>query len=373
MATMSEHGRGGILRRKDGRLQVRITMPSGRRLSRTIPAMRDGKAQRRLAEKAQRELIDARAADLDPSGQTLAAYLRSWLKGLADARHARVRPRTLEFYTAVIEQHVIPTLGTIRLDRLGERQVQAWLDAEPGSARSVYHYRAVLRRALNVAVRQRILARNPAIAVELADVPEFAGDPLSVDDARALLVATAGDRLAALWRLAIVTGFRQAELLGLGWDDVDLDGGRIALTSQLARAGDAWVRVPPKADRAVGRVSIDDATVAALRAHKLRQAAERRPDWEYWGMLFVTPQGLPIVRSEALRAFHAACDSAGIRRRRFHDMRASSARLLLELGVSEEVRMARLGHATKAMARHYSGASELLDREAVRRLAEAIG
>ncbi|HET7030350.1 MAG TPA: site-specific integrase [Candidatus Limnocylindrales bacterium] len=380
---MGTHGEGGITRRKDGRLTARITMPSGRRLERTIPAMKDGKRQRQLAERALRELQDARAADLEPSTQTLEAYLRSWLRGLADARHARVRPRTLEFYTMIAEQHVIPTLGGIRLDRLGERHVQAWLDQEPGSARSVHHYRAVLRRALNVAVRQRILARNPAIAVELPEAPEFAGDPLTADEARSLLVATAGDRLAALWRLAIVSGLRQGELLGLAWDDVDLEAGTVTVTSQLARQADvdaktgkavsSWIRVPTKAARSLQVVSIDPATVGVLRAHQRRQAIERRPDWPYWGLVFVTVSGLPLSRAEVLRLFHDACGVAGIRRRRFHDLRGTSAHLLLELGVAEDVRMARLGHATRAMARHYAGASEALDRDAVTKLAEAIG
>ena len=126
MGGMGEHGQGGITRRKDGRLTVRITMPSGRRVERAVPAMKDGRAQRRLAERIQRELVEARAADLDPSGQTLEAYLRSWLRSLADARHARIRPRTLEFYTMIVDQHVPSELGRIRLDRLGERHVQAW-------------------------------------------------------------------------------------------------------------------------------------------------------------------------------------------------------------------------------------------------------
>src|SRR5690349_21701590 len=98
MGGMGNHGEGGITRRKDGRLTVRVTMPSGRRVERTIPAMKDGRRQRRLAEAQLRELVEARAADLEPSSQTLEAYLRSWLAGLADARIARIRPRTLEFY-----------------------------------------------------------------------------------------------------------------------------------------------------------------------------------------------------------------------------------------------------------------------------------
>src|SRR6185369_1041540 len=117
----------------------------------------------------------------------------------------------------------------------------------------------------------------------------------------------------------------------------------------------------PKADRAIERIAIDRATVDLLRAHKLRQAAERQPGWRYWGLAFVSVHGNPIHRTEALRAFHAACDAAGIARRRMHDLRGTSATLLADLGVEEDVRQARLGHATRAMSRHYAKASERQD------------
>lgn len=374
MTRMGTHGEGSIGRRTDGRLQVRVTWPDGRRIYRMIPAMADGRRQRRLAEAARRELIALREADLEPSTQTLEAFLRSWLRGLRDARHARIKPRTLEFYTMIVENHIVPALGGHRLGRLGERHVQAWLDADAGSPRSVHHHRAVLRRALNVAVRQRVIGRNPAIAVELPELDDFTGDPLTVDEAHRLLEATAADHLGALWRLALVTGMRSAEITGLSWDDVDLEAGAITVRHQLARAAGAWILVDgTKGGRTLHRLAIDERTVAALRVHQRRMAEARRPDWAYWGLVFLTPAGKPIGRADLLRAFHAALDRAAVGRRRFHDLRVSSATLLAELGVEEPVRMARLGHATTAMARHYAVARDELDRDASRRLAEAIG
>jgi len=368
------HGQGGISRPlADGRLAVRLTMPSGKRLTRMVPAMKDGRLQRRRAEALLRELRDARAADLEPASQTLAAYLRSWLAGLRDAHHARIRPRTLEFYTMIVEQHIVPAIGGRRLEQLSERHVQAWLDADTGSARSIHHHRAVLRRALNAAVRLRIIARNPAIAVELPDVDDFAGDPLTAAEAHRLLEATSGDRLGPLWRLALVTGLRSSELAGLAWDDVDLDAGALSVRAQLARQAGGWVRVPPKAGRTLERLAIGPVTTSLLRAHKVRQAEERRPEWTYWGLVFVTASGQPWGRSELLRQFHLACDVAGVGRRRVHDLRVSSATLLQELGVEEPIRMARLGHSTTAMARHYAIARNELDREASTKIEEAIG
>lgn len=384
MGRMGRHGAGSIVRRRDGRLQVSLTWPDGRRVYRQIAALpetadpkarrKEERAQFERAEAALRELVAAREADLEPSTQTLAAYLRSWLRGLRDARNARIRPRTLEFYSMIVESHIIPALGGHRLGRLSERHVQAWLDADPGSPRSVHHHRAVLRRALNVAVRQRVISRNPALGVELPDLDDFAGDPLTIEEARRLLETTAGRHFGALWRLAVFTGWRSAELAGLGWDDVDLDAGTVTLRHQLARAEGAWILVDQtKGGRRLHTIAIDPGTVAALRAHQRRMAELRRPEWRYWGLVFLTPAGSPIGRSELLRAFHTDLDAAGIARRRVHDLRHSSATILEDLGVAEDVRMARLGHATKDMARHYAKASADQDRLAVTKLAEALG
>lgn len=422
MPSVGLHGEGGITKRPDGRLQVSITMPNGRRAYRMIARDKDPKRQAKRAEDVRRELVRIREADLDPAGQTVADYLRSWLRSMTSATHARQRPNTIAAYRNAVELHIIPALGGYRLERLSERHIQAWIDGLRASPQSIAHYRAALRRALNVATRQRIIARNPAIAVDLPDVPRFHAAPLSAAEAHDLLSATAGDRLAALWRLAILTGLRSGELLGLSWDDVDLGGndgqsnihaetthdatGRgdradvllrrlpdghrtgevaqplsnvptsrgpsITVRAQLQRQGGEWVRAEPKASRALERVAIDADTVAALAAHKLRQAAERQPDWPYWGLVFTTPRGYPIHRRDVLEAFRLACDRAGVKRRRFHDLRHSSATLMREVGITGEVRKARLGHSTDDMSERYAHASATQDRDAVERLAEAV-
>jgi integrase len=257
----------------------------------------------------------------------------------------------------IVERHIIPALGSLRLSQLTTGRVQAWIDADPLAVRTVHHHRAVLRRALNVAVRQRKLAYNPAALVELPGVDADHSDPLTADEARALLEATRDDRLGALWRLALATGLRQGELLGLAWDDVA--GDRITVHAQLQRlpasqGGDVhgWARTPPKAARKVERLTIDPDTAAALDAHRVRQAAERTPDWRYFGLVFVTERGDPFHPSVIRKAFRLACVAAGIRPRRFHDMRhargfqsvlATGARLATRLlGLNPSLRATRL-------------------------------
>lgn len=385
MPSPMERGQGGWTKLADGRYRVSIVMPDGTRVWRRART----EAQ---AERVRRELAAARDLDLDPSRQTLSVYLRSWIAGLRDARNQRVRPRTLDHYQLIVERHIIPGLdpkgertsqdgdppkGRVMLSQVTAGRIQAWLDADPGSPRTVRHHHAVLRRALNVAVRHRVLAYNPALAAELPDVDEDKADPLTIEEARALLEASEKDPLRALWRLAIVSGLRAGELLGLARDDVD--GDRVTVRGQLQRltperGGDArgWAITETKASRRLDTIRVDPETARVLAEHKVRQAAARQADWPYWGLLFVTPAGLPFHQRDIGKAFHAACALAGIRQRRFHDLRHSSASLLAAEGVAEDVRQARLGHATRSMARRYAKASEAQDQLAADLIGKAL-
>ena len=376
MVRMGKHGQGSITLRKDGRYMIRVTMAGGRRVT-------SYSADSDAADEELRRLLEARELDVDPTRSTVEAFLLSWLASLRDARHRRVRPRTYDHYEGIVRLHIIPALGRHRLDRLREHHVQAWLDADQAAPRTVLHHRAVLRRALSVAVRRRLIAVNPAVGVELPAAP-YTAMPLTIVEAKALLGSSAGHRLGPLWRLALDTGLREAELLGLGWDDVDLEAGTVSVTSQLQRLYEGpvvqgrrrqgrWVRTPVKGGRRLERLALMPATVTALTAHRLAMVAERTPDWVYWGLCFPTSRGQPYESSQILREFHRACRDAGIEERRIHDLRHSTASLMDELGVAEHVRQNRLGHATAAMARRYARAAEPLDRDAVERLSRALG
>ena len=377
---MGAHGAGGWTILPNGSYRVSLTMPDGRRVWRRAPAA-PGKKPDANAKRILRDLVAMAEADLNPSSQTLTDFLRSWLASIRDAKHQRLGASTIDTYGTIIERHIIPSLGKHRLSVLSERHVQAWLDGDPGSPQTVKHHHAVLRRALNVALRQRLVARNVTVGVELPDVDDFVGAPLTLDEARALLDATAGDRLGILWRLALDSGLRRSELLGLARDDFERTApgvGTLRVHSQLARVvgrdGDegSWVRIPTKSARAAEVIALMPDTVEALHLHSLLMASERTPDWKWHGLLFVTPGGMPFQGASILDAFHAACRQAGIRERRFHDLRVSSATILRELGVPEEVRMGRLGHATKSMAQHYAHVRPGFDRAAVDAMAKAL-
>jgi integrase len=368
LRAMGEHGHGTIVPLANGRFRIAVTMADGRRVWRRARTERQ-------AERIRAQLVEARELDLDPTRQTLAGWLRSWIQSLRDAKRQRLAPRTLEHYAMIVELHIIPGLdpkGTLPLTKVTAARIQAWLDRSEGAARTIHHHRAVLRLALNRAVRQRILVYNPAAgkSLELPDARWRGAKPLTVDEARKLLAA-AEPRWLPLWRLALVTGLRFGELMGLTWDDVEDDA--VVVRAQLQRIAGEWVRRPTKSARLVERISIDRTTVALLEAHRARLAAERQPGWRYFGHVFVDERGEPYHHRRVLVAFHAACEAAGIGRRRLHDLRHGNNEILKELAVPRDVRMARHGHSTTEMDTRYGRASPAQDREAAEKLAEAIG
>lgn len=365
MGTMGEHGTGTRTQLPNGRWRIAVTMADGRRVWRRAKTEAE-------AKRIQRSLVEARELDLDPTRQTLGAWLRSWIESLRDAKRQRLAPRTLDHYEMIVERHIIPALGSLPLTKVTERRIQAWLDASDGSPRTIHHHRAVLRLALNRAVRQRLLSHNPAAgkAIELPDADWHGAKPLTTDEARALLTSSKESRWHPLWRLAIVTGLRYGELMGLTWDDLEPDA--VTVRAQLQRIRGRWVRRETKSARTIARVAIDAETARILERHRASMASERTADWRYFGHVFTDEQGEPHDHKRVLRAFHEACDAAGIPRRRLHDLRHGNQSILAELGVPEDVRMARAGHSTTAMSRHYGKASERQDQEAAERLARAI-
>lgn len=352
---------------------VAVTMADGRRVYRRARSPRE-------AERIRVQLVAARELVLDPTRLTLEVYLRGWIADLRRVRRQRLKGTTLAQYEDIVERVILPALGTQKLaSPTMPQRIQAWADSLDASPASVRHYHGILRHALDRAVKQRMLAWNPASVTELPSLPRHSiAKPMTVPQIRAFLAATANDRLAALWRLAVVTGMRSGELRGLSWDDVGPTW--VAIRQQLQRVppergGDAngWALTSLKVERTTDRVSIDEDTAAMLEAHRRRMAAERGPGWQYHGLVFLTERGRPLSTTGLLDLFHDACKRAGIPRRRVHDLRHTNLHLLNDIGIAEEVRMARAGHLSKQVARAYAGASEVQDRLAAETLERAIG
>src|SRR5664280_3808417 len=195
-----------------------------------------------------RDAIGPEGADLPALGTkiTLGAFLEAWLTEVA---RMTVRPRTYVSYRYVVRFHLSPGLGNLPLAFLSPADVQAFLNAKSASGlspRTVGYLRGVLRGALGHAERTDLVTRNVARLARPPRVPRRRVSPLSVEQARTFVAAIRGDRLEALYLVALGVGLRQGEILGLRWPDVDLEAGTLSVRHALARIEGELVLVEPK-------------------------------------------------------------------------------------------------------------------------------
>src|SRR2546423_138417 len=168
--------------------------------------------------------------------QRVGAFLEEWLGSVRGS----LRPSTFRTYELYVRRHIVAELGPVRLDQLKAEDVQRMLDrklAAGMSPQTVVHLRAILRRALNRAMRYGYLVRNVAALAEPPKVERREMQVLDPDQARAFLKAANTDPLRALYTLALFTGLRQGELLGLRWTDVDLEQAQLRGSHSLQRHG----------------------------------------------------------------------------------------------------------------------------------------
>src|SRR5664280_2253191 len=238
-------------------------------LARTRSAVRD-----RL-----RGAIGPEAAELPALGTrlTVGAFLEAWLTEVA---RVTVRPRTYVSYRYVVGVHLAPALGDLALAALSPADVQAFLNAKSASGlspRTVGYLRGVLRGALGHAERTDLVTRNVARLARPPRIPRRRVSPLSVEQVRTFVAAIAGDRLEALYLVALGVGLRQGEILGLRWPDVDLEGGTLTVRHALARIEGRLVLVEPKSITSRRVVPLPAFVHDALVAHRDRQATEPLP------------------------------------------------------------------------------------------------
>jgi integrase len=359
---------GSIFQRKDGRWVGQLDLgyvdtPRGRqRRFRTVW----GPTRGDVAERLTKLLREQQTGTLTTDGRlTVGEYLSGWL---ADKR---VRPSTRRGYETWVEQHLIPSLGRIRLAKLQPQDVHAMVHAKLAaglSPRTVHHMRAVLRAALAQAVRYELVPRNVAALSNPVPVPDHEMTVFTPVEAMAFLEAVRGDRLEALYGVVLALGLRQGEALGLRWEDVDLDARRLIVANALQRVNGKLALVPPKTRRSRRTIELPDAAVTALRAHKVRQLEERLlagARWRDSGHVFTSTIGTPLDGSSVTRAFQGLLVGAGLPRLRFHDLRHSCATLLLVQGVPARVVMEILGHSSIALTMNtYSHVMPSLKREA---------
>jgi len=237
-----------------------------------------------------------------------------------------------------------------------------------------------LHKALAQAVKWSLIPRNPADAVK-APIPSTKEmRPLSAQEARKLLEAACGNRLEALYVLAIHTGMRRGELLGLRWDDIDLDSSSIRVRRTLTRPenGKRFALGKPKTKKSCRTVRLTQRAVEALKRHRARQAEEKLKAGSLYqdqGLVFASVNGGLINPSNLRqRSFASLLKRADLPHITFHDLRHTCASLLFQRNVHPKFVQELLGHASVAITLDtYSHMLPGMGSEAADAMGEAMG
>jgi integrase len=336
------HGAGSIYQRGDGLWVATLDVSSVGARDRRYLYGTTRKAVVAKLKAAQQQLA---AGQVPTKQQRLAVFLTTWLATVAP----RVRPSTYERYTTIVDKYLTPGLGRVVLSELTPAQVHAFLTQQAAAgtgARTVQQCHSVLRAALNQALRWGAVPRNVATLVDAPRAVPAERPVLTVAQAQALLVATQAGRWGPLWCVALLTGLRRGELLGLRWADVDLDAATLRVTGALSRDRE---RTAPKTARALRTVPLAPPVVVALRTQRQWARLARvaaGSGWTDTGYVFTTPTGSALRGDNVHRAWDRTLVRLGLPGVRFHDLRHTCASLLLTAGTPPRVVMAILGHTT---------------------------
>jgi integrase len=395
------NGEGSIWVRKDGRYGFAAYVPT---TAGTLKRVQGYARSHEEARKKLTKLLEQADQGIPVSSEswTVAEYLAYWLTHVVQVER---RPKTYQGYESAVRRHLIPELGKKRLGKLTARDVRLALtrireacqccrngwDASREvprccalkgakccesrlSSRMVQYVHAVLRNALQTAVREEIIPRNVAKLVTVTTPKYGVNRGLTVDQARDVLKAAEHERLYALYVLALCLGLRRGELLGLRWEDVRLVGCRacggeggtldgepcgrcgesgiesatLEVVQTLQRVGGALRFVPPKTDDSKRTVPLPDLCITALCEHRVRQDIERSdawPNWQDYGLVFPSRLGTPMEPDNLRRSWGRIREAAGLESMRFHDMRHTCVSLLLALGVPPHIVRDIVGHS----------------------------
>ncbi len=375
------NGEGSVYQRKEDKMWVAsITLEGGKR------KVFYGKTKKEASEKLRTALFERQQGTLVTAPQqTVSQYLEHWLEYIIKPT---IRPRSHERYEEIVRLHIVPILGKLKLQEITPQHVQTLQSKKLGeglSRTTVAAIHGMLHKALEDAVRLGLVVRNVCDAVSPPRKQHKEIKPLTPDQARKLLEAAKGHPQEALFVLALATGMRRGELLGLKWQDIDFAQGVLHVRRVLSRTptkmgretGDRYVEAETKTERSRRSIVVASFALEALKQHRVRQQEARRlagDAWQDHDYVFCTPLGTHLNPGHSvLVQLKILLEKAGLPDIRFHDLRHSAATLLLSMGVHPKVVQEILGHSEISMTMDiYSHVLPTMQKDAMEKLNKAF-
>jgi len=312
-------------------------------------------------------------------------FLKHWLES---TQEQSVRPRTYERYEEVVRLHIVPSLGRYQLQKLTAQHVQAFYATklkEGFSPTTVNTFHNVLHKALDTAKKWKLVTENVCDLVDPPRTEQFEIQPLTMEQIHKLLALARGRPIEAILTLALATGMRRGELMGLKWQDIDFKTGTLQvrrimsrIPSKLQHDGKkGYTEAAPKTKKSRRNVIIAPFVLKVLEQHRKRQqeAKEKVGDrWVHHDLVFCTSIGTTLNPDRDIRLpLKTLLQEAELPNIRFHDLRHSAATLLLGMGIHPKIVQEILGHSNISITLNvYSHVLPSMQKEAMDALNSAF-
>jgi integrase len=344
MAKKRGNNEGSIYKRNNGTWRAMVTV-QGRRL--TFTAKTKGEGQNWV-----RGMLDEidNGLTYDNTQVSVEMFMEDWLVSIEPS----LRYNTFKQYSQVTRQHILPVLGNFQLRDLKPEHIQQLYNQmvkNEYGLRTVQVVHSVIHRALVHAVKLGSIPRNPDDATTPPKPKTVEMQFLDENQVQQLLITAKArnDRLFALYHLAIATGMRQGELLGLKWSDLEWEQGLLQVQRQLTiKKGGGFEFTAPKTKSGIRRIDLGENTLRILREHRQQQLVQMQMAGETWqenDLIFPSEIGTTSDRDNIRKDFKRLLKEAGLPAIRFHDLRHTGASLLLNNGIPVIIVSRRLGHA----------------------------
>ena len=350
MAKRRANGEGNLRKRKDGRWEGRYTAGRDSETGKAIYKNVLGKTQAEAKAKLKQAIEEAKGLDASKAGRyTVGEWMEVWFEHYAKVK---VRPSSHQTYRGYIDNHIKPNIGKIQLEKLTSLDLQKFYKKllEKGrvdriesrkqsnglSAKTVRNIHQIISSAMKLAQEQKLIASNPTEGCALPRLEHKEMQTLPVEQLQSFLREAKDSGVFELYYLELVTGLRRGELLGLKWEDVDLERGDLRVRRQVARINGEVVEAPLKTKNAYRTLPLAEDTIDVLKAQR-----KKTGDGPW---VFPSPTGGPISPDSVLHMLHRVLKRAGLPRARFHDLRHTFATLALQNGVDIKTVSGMLGH-----------------------------
>ena len=350
MAKKRANGEGNIRKRKDGRWEGRYTAGHDPETGKAIYKNVLGRTQAEAKTKLKAAIEETKSLDVTKAGKyTVGAWMDEWFENYAKIK---VRPSSHQTYLGYIDNHIKPNIGKIPLEKLTSLELQKLYKKllEKGrverieskgqskglSPKTVRNIHQIIASAMKLAKEQRLIAADPTEGCALPKLEHREMKALPVEQLTSFLREAKDSGVFEMYYVELATGLRRGELLGLKWEDIDLEKGILRVKRQVARINGEVVEAPLKTKNAYRTLPLAKDTIAVLKEQKKKVGSS------HW--VFPSPTGGPISPDSVLHMLHRVLKRAGLPRIRFHDLRHTFAILALQNGVDIKTVSGVLGH-----------------------------